>query len=83
MNKLVSIDFYRLDFDRRISFLEEATFDWPAYLLGNVSEQPIVSFESDDEEDEEDRNESTFIATNKNEETEIELKSIDDIEQEN
>ncbi|CAF3680517.1 unnamed protein product [Rotaria socialis] len=70
--------------------IEEATFDWPAYLLGNQNEQLVASIdwneeESIDENDDDNHNklDSTYLQNNDSEEVHIESKLIDDIEQQN
>ncbi len=87
MNKLVSVEFY---FENLIYlyYTEEANFDWPAYLLGDDYRQPIVSIDSYDVNDDSinddyDKVDSTFIQNDTSKEIEIELKPIDDIEQQN
>ncbi|CAF3929267.1 unnamed protein product [Rotaria sp. Silwood2] len=68
--------------------IEEANFDWPTYLLGNKDEQAIVSTnwnedDSIDDNDDDDKVDSTFIQNDDSEEIQIESKPIDDIEQQN
>jgi hypothetical protein len=83
VNKLVSVEF---DFENVIDVydIEEANFNWPAYLLGEEYYHPIVSIDThDDSINDDDQMDSTVILNETNEEIEIELKSIDDIEQQN
>ena len=81
MNRLVSFEigfsgFYRFIFD-----VEEATFDWPAYLLGD---QPILSHDTNDDSlNNDDQVDTTFIEHETNDEMEMESKPIDLIEQQN
>ncbi|CAF1078845.1 unnamed protein product [Rotaria sordida] len=68
--------------------IEEANFDWPAYLLGNQGEQSIVSTDwndddSIDDDNNDDKIDSTFIQNDDSGEIQIESKPIDDIEQQN
>jgi hypothetical protein len=64
--------------------IEEATFDWPAYLLGERYDQPIVLHDTNDDSlNEDDYVDSTFIQNETNEDIEMESKPIDVIEQQN
>ncbi len=63
-------------------FIEEANFNWPAYLLGDEYNQPIISIDPHDDSinDNDDKIDLTFDTSK---EIDIELKPIDVIEQEN
>ncbi|CAF4315704.1 unnamed protein product, partial [Adineta steineri] len=69
--------------------IEEANFNWPAYLLGNDYKKPIGSIDwhgdesiNDDEYDDE-KIDSTFDQNDSIAEVNFDSKPIDDIEQQN
>ncbi len=83
MNKLVSRQFGGANLIDWFS-IEEANFDWPAYLLGDEDHQPIVSIDPHDESiNDDDRIDPTLLENETSEEIEMEYKPIDEIEQQN
>ncbi|UJR10089.1 hypothetical protein I4U23_014311 [Adineta vaga] len=70
--------------------VEEANFNWPAYLLGDNYQQAITSTDyhddeslTDDDDDDDNRIDLTSIQNETMVENEMESKPIDDIEQQN